>query len=117
MTWQARVGLSLMPVLAVLQLLLRASEDDRRYVANIAAWLEQSSSSPSGKKVLIYTVAGGGKKDDSAIADGVADVLRQAKFSVIIQRPQPVLRSLPTNCWLMWGSFGCFSPNPGIKDN
>lgn len=57
-------------------------EDDRRYVANIAAWLEQSSSSPAGKKILIYTVAGGGKHDAGAIAEGAADILRQAKFSV-----------------------------------
>jgi hypothetical protein len=58
------------------------TEDDRHYVANIAAWLEQSSSSPSGRNVLIYTVGGGANKDEVTIADGVADVLRQAKFSV-----------------------------------
>ena len=59
-------------------------EDDRRYVANIAAWLEQSGSSPPGGNVIIYTVAGGGKKDAAALAEGVADVLRQAKFPVIV---------------------------------
>jgi uncharacterized membrane protein YraQ (UPF0718 family) len=57
-------------------------ENDRRYVANIAAWLEQSGSSPSGRNVLIYTVAGRGVGDAGASAEGVADVLRQAKFTV-----------------------------------
>jgi hypothetical protein len=59
-------------------------EDDRRYVANIAAWLEQSGSSPAGGNVLVYTVAGNGMKDSAAIAEGVADVLRQAKFPVTL---------------------------------
>jgi uncharacterized membrane protein YraQ (UPF0718 family) len=57
-------------------------EDDRRYVANIAAWLEQSSSSPSGKNILIYTVAGDGKKDVAPFTGGVADVLRTAQYTV-----------------------------------
>ena len=57
-------------------------KEDRRYVANIADWLEQSGSSPAGRNVLIYTVGGNGKHDEVALAEGVADVLRQADFSV-----------------------------------
>jgi uncharacterized membrane protein YraQ (UPF0718 family) len=58
------------------------TEDDRRYVANIAAWLEQGSSSPAGRNILIYTVGGVGKNDVTAFAEGVANVLRQANFTV-----------------------------------
>jgi len=60
----------------------RGVEDDRRYVANIAAWLEQNSSSPAGRNVLIYTVGGGGKQAAGGFSAGVAEILRQAKFSV-----------------------------------
>jgi uncharacterized membrane protein YraQ (UPF0718 family) len=55
-------------------------EDDRRYVANIAAWLEQSGSASAGKKVFIYTVADGNDKD--VFAEGIGAVLKQAKYPV-----------------------------------
>ncbi|MDA8430786.1 MAG: permease [Geobacteraceae bacterium] len=60
-------------------------EDDRRYVVNIAAWLEQNSNSPVGRNVLIYTVGSGIKKDTVAFGDGVATLLRQAKYSVTLR--------------------------------
>jgi hypothetical protein len=59
-------------------------EDDRRYVGNIAAWIEQSSSSPAGRNVLIYTVSGGAEKDAADFTEGIAKVLRQANFSVTL---------------------------------
>lgn len=55
-------------------------EDDRRYVANIAAWLEQNSSSPAGRKILMYSVGGG--NGAAGFTDGVADVLRKSNFDV-----------------------------------
>jgi hypothetical protein len=58
------------------------TEDDRRYVANIATWLEQNSNSATGKKICVYTVSNNGNKETADFAAGVADVLRQAKFTV-----------------------------------
>lgn len=59
-------------------------ESDRRYVANIAAWLEQNNSSPVSKNVLIYKVGDSENKDVTRIIEGVTEVLRKAKFSVTI---------------------------------
>lgn len=57
-------------------------EDDRRYVKNIATWIDQNSSSPAGKKVLIYTVAN--DSSTSGVTAGVAEVLRKSRFSVTL---------------------------------
>jgi hypothetical protein len=59
-------------------------EDDRRYVANIASWLQQNSSSSAGRNVLIYTVAEGRKPGAPDFTEGVVDLLRQAKFTVTV---------------------------------
>jgi uncharacterized membrane protein YraQ (UPF0718 family) len=55
-------------------------EDDRRYVVNIASWIEQNSSSSIGKNVLIYSVAG--SNDTAGFTGGVADILRKSRFTV-----------------------------------
>ncbi|MFA7403690.1 MAG: permease [Pelobacteraceae bacterium] len=55
-------------------------EDDRRYVENIASWIEQNSSSSIGKNVLIYSVAG--SNDTAGFTGGVADILRNSRFTV-----------------------------------
>lgn len=57
-------------------------KDDRRYVANIADWIEQNCNSPVGRNVYIYVVAGDASKDATAFYEGVADILRESKFSV-----------------------------------
>lgn len=86
--------------------------DDRRYVTNIATWLEQNSSSPSGRNVLIYKVAGSGKNDEAAFVEGVAEVLRQAKFTVTFrdrtQTPQITDRFLADagQLWLLFPESG-----------
>jgi len=59
---------------------LAGMEDDRRYVANIATWLEKNSSS-SGNKVIIHMVGGAGQ---SAFAEGLGAILRQAEYSVTV---------------------------------
>ncbi|OGU16153.1 MAG: permease [Geobacteraceae bacterium GWC2_53_11] len=57
-------------------------ENDQRYVANAATWIEQNSSSPVGNKILIYSVA----NDNSTVGftDGVAEVLRKSRFAVTL---------------------------------
>lgn len=55
------------------------NENDLRYVANIASWLERNSSS-SEKKIVIHTV--GGDKNLSAFVDGIGNILRQAQYTV-----------------------------------
>jgi len=57
------------------------AEDDRRYVANIGSWLEQSGTSPSAGKILVYAVAGAENNDVTAITEGVSALLQGAKFS------------------------------------
>lgn len=58
-------------------------KDDQRYVSNSATWVEQNSSSPNGKNILIYSTAVN-TKADSALAAGVADVLKRDGFRVNI---------------------------------
>ena len=89
-------------------------EDDRRYVANIAAWIEQNSSSATGKNVLIYTVASGENKDVIAFAEGVGAVLRQAEFSVKIS-DRTDSRQLTDKLLADVGQLWLFFPESGDK--
>lgn len=87
-------------------------KDDRNYVANVAAWLEQSGSSPDGKKILVYSVASDGKNDALAFTGAVADVLRQADFTVVfsdrVQAPQLTDKMLADvgQLWLFFPESG-----------
>jgi hypothetical protein len=91
------------------------TEDDRRYVANVAAWLEQSSSSPVGKNVFIYTVTGGGNKDAIGLTEGITDVLRKANYSVTFgdrTRTPQLTDKLLSNVGQLW----LFFPESGSKE-
>lgn len=55
--------------------------DDRRYVTNIAAWLEQAGSSSERGKVLVYLASGTGS--DRALAGSIAGVLRQSGHDAV----------------------------------
>jgi hypothetical protein len=57
-------------------------EDDRRYVVNIADWLQQCSSFPDNRKILIYTIARGAKKSSLDIGEGLTTLLQRASFNV-----------------------------------
>lgn len=59
----------------------KGMEDDRRYVANIAEWLQQSSGSAS-RKVLIYTVTSGEDKAAVAVGEGISSLLQHSNFTV-----------------------------------
>jgi uncharacterized membrane protein YraQ (UPF0718 family) len=94
-------------------------KDDRHYVVNIAAWLEQNSSSPAGKNVLVYTAAVK-TKDSSAIAEGVADVLRQAKYVVTLadRSSAPVISDkLLANSGQLWLMFPESGDNVQLTEN
>lgn len=57
-------------------------EDDRRYVANIADWLQQNSGSPVNNKIFIYTVASGDNKNAVEFGEGITNLLQHTHFSV-----------------------------------
>jgi hypothetical protein len=88
--------------------------DDRSYVSNIASWLEQAGSSPNGKKILIYTISGTDNTDATALAAGVADVLKQADFSIEsrdrVHNPQ-LTDKLLADVGQLW----LFFPEPGNR--
>jgi uncharacterized membrane protein YraQ (UPF0718 family) len=87
-------------------------KDDQRYVANIATWLEQNSTASDGKTVLIYTVAGDEKRN--AFAEGVANVLRQAKVSVTVS-DRTNAPQLTENILTDVGQLWLFFPESGDK--
>lgn len=62
----------------------RVVGDDRRYVANLADWLEQSGTSPVKGKVLVYTVARDDGNLSAGFREGVAETLRQQGFAVTL---------------------------------
>lgn len=61
----------------------KGMEDDRRYVANIADWLQQNSASSASQKILIYTVASRDNRNVPAFSEGLANLLQRAQFGVI----------------------------------
>ncbi|MEI7816067.1 MAG: permease [Desulfuromonadales bacterium] len=88
-------------------------EDDRHYVTNIAAWLEQSSSTPAGRNILIYTVGSGGDKDKAVFAEGIANVLQMSNYNVSCNdraKTTQLSESLLDNVGQLWLFF------PGIGD-
>lgn len=60
----------------------KGMEDDRRYVTNIADWLQQSCDSSSGRNILVYTVARRDNKAALAFDEGVTNLLQRANYSV-----------------------------------
>jgi hypothetical protein len=89
-------------------------ENDRHYVANVATWLEQNSSSPSGKDILIYKISAVDDKGVARITEGVADVLRQATFSVTIA-DRTTTPQLNEKYITNFGQIWLFFPESGNK--
>jgi uncharacterized membrane protein YraQ (UPF0718 family) len=94
-------------------------KDDRQYVANCAAWLEQNSNSPNGNTVCIY-VAGVGNKESSALVKGVADALSGAKYTITTadRSTAPLITDkLLSNSGQLWLLFPETGDNRQLTEN
>ncbi|MDA8412954.1 MAG: permease [Desulfobacteraceae bacterium] len=85
------------------------SYDNRRYILNVAGWLEQNSNSPVQKKILVYSLAdNAGERASSPLgAAALADLARQG-FSVKManRRDAPrISEQLLAECGQLWLFF------------
>jgi len=93
-------------------------KDNRKYIQNLAEWLEQNSSS-SGKSVLIYNTFHTSGLDNNAFSKNVLPALEQEGFSVKItdRRETPeVTEQLLGKYNQLWVFFGESGQAPYLSD-
>jgi uncharacterized membrane protein YraQ (UPF0718 family) len=93
-------------------------KDDRKYIQNVAEWLEQNSSSP-GKSVLIYNTFHASGLDNDTFSKSVLPALEQRGFSVKItdRRETPeVTEQLLGKYNQLWVFFGESGRSPYLSD-
>lgn len=94
--------------------------DNRKYMANIAGWLDQSSNTPARKNILVYNLAESFDERTSLFQAGVtAAELEKKGFTVkmIGRNDTPrITERLLNECGQLWLFFGSSGVN-GLNDN